>query len=185
MRRLSKELSRTIGGLILGAALTTPVFAQDDAEKIDLSQESADVAVNAQFGQWVVSCEAVTVSSNVCRLVQEQVLRDSDVLVARFVVQPVEGGDAIMLAQVPGAVFLAGGAVYRLQGDEETPQREMIWQRCYGNICEAAIVLEAEELSAMNEAGAILFGYRLEPNSEPIVTLVDLQEFTNGLDALR
>lgn len=179
------KLSKLALGVTLAAVLSAPVWAQEEAAEIDLSQDSADVAVNSQFGQWVVSCQAVTVSSNVCRLVQEQVLRESNVLVARFIVQPVEDDAAIMLAQVPGEVFLAGGAVYRLEGDEEAPQREMVWQRCMGNICEAAIVLEADELAAMDEAGAILFGYRMEPASEPIVTLVDLQEFTTGLNALR
>lgn len=177
--------SKIIMSLALYALLSAPALGQEEAAEIDLTQDSAEVAVNAQFGQWVVSCEAITVSSNICRLQQEQVLRDSNALLARFIVQPVEDGAAIMLAQVPGDVYLAGGAVYRLEGDEEAPQREMIWQRCAGNLCEAAIVLEADELAAMDEAGAILFGYRMDPSSEPIVTLVDLQEFATGLNALR
>jgi invasion protein IalB len=172
-------------GLTLSVTVAVPAIAQEDTAAIDLNQNNADVAINTQFGQWVVSCQAVTVNTNVCRLLQEQVLRDSNVLVARFIVQPVENGAAIMLAQVPGDVYLAGGAVYRLDGDEEGPQREMIWQRCMGGICEAAIVLEAEELAAMNSAGAILFGYRMEPTSDPIVTYVDLDAFGTGLDALR
>ena len=82
------KLSKLALGVTLAAVLSAPVWAQEEAAEIDLSQDSADVAVNSQFGQWVVSCQAVTVSSNVCRLVQEQVLRESNVLVARFIVQP-------------------------------------------------------------------------------------------------
>ncbi len=178
-------LRKFILGLTLSAAVAAPALAQENANPIDLNQDNADVAINTQFGQWVVSCQAVTVNTNVCRLLQEQVLRDSNVLVARFIVQPVENGAAVMLAQVPGDVYLAGGAVYRLDGDEDGPQREMIWQRCMGGICEAALVLEADEIEAMNAAGAILFGYRMEPTSDPIVTLVDLEAFATGLDALR
>lgn len=168
------DLKRLVMAGALIAALSTLAVAQD-----------AEVAVNAQFGQWIVSCDAVTVNTNICRLVQEQVLRDSGDLVARFIVQPTEDESAVLLAQVPIAVFLAGGAVYRLEGDDVAPQREMIWQRCAGPVCEAALLLEPDELAAMNDAGAILFGYRTGPTTDPVITRVDMTDFTTGLDAIR
>jgi invasion protein IalB len=174
--KIMLKLKSWIAALACATVLALPAHAQE---------AESDVPVNAQFGAWVVSCLAVTVNSNVCRLIQEQILRDSNALVVRFIAQPSEEGSAVMLAQVPISVFLAGGAVYRLEGDDDTPQREMIWQRCGGDLCEAAILLDADELTAMNDAGAILFGYRTDPATEPIITRVDLAEFAEGLEALR
>ncbi len=163
-------------GAVLACGLAAQVAAQET---------SNDVPVNAQFGSWIVACEAVTVNTNICRLVQEQVLVDTNQLIARFIVQPADDDAAIMLAQVPIAVFLAGGAVYRLEGDDEGPQREMVWQRCAGSLCEAALFLEPEELAAMETAGGLLFGYRTGPETDPIITRVDLTDFLAGLNALR
>lgn len=157
--------------------LAQPAVSQDTDTK--------EVSVNQQFGQWVVACQVVTVSKNLCRLVQEQILRETDKLVARFIAQPAPDGAVILLAQVPMGAYLPGGAVYRLDNDAKAKQREMIWQRCLGAICEAALVLDADELKAMNKAGGILFGYRTDPNSDPVVTRVDMTDFTTGVDALR
>lgn len=169
---------KTFAKTAMAAALALGATGQAVAQE-------TDVSVNTQFGQWIVACEAVTVNSNVCRLIQEQILRDTNTLVARFIAQPSDEGTAVLLAQVPIEVFLAGGAVYRLEGDDEAPQREMIWQRCAGALCEAALLLEAEELAAMDGAGAILFGYRMGPTTDPIITRVDMTDFGAGLDALR
>lgn len=144
-----------------------------------------DVANGTMFGDWIVSCEAVTISRNVCRLLQEQTLRDNNGLVARFIALPAEEGGAILLAQVPMGVYLPGGAVYRLENAQEAAQQEMIWQRCWGNVCEAALGLEAAQLEAIDDAGAILFGYRGDISSEPVITRVDMSNFRAGLDALR
>ena len=149
------------------------------------AQSVDDVPVNTKFGAWTVTCQAISVSRNVCRLIQEQVLTNSDTLVARFIALPAEEGGAVLLAQVPMGVYLPGGAVYRLENDENAEQRSMVWQRCLGDICEAAIGLDADELTQMNESGGVLFGYSAGPTSEPIVTRVDLTDFVKGLDALR
>lgn len=154
----------------------SPALAQDKPE---------DVANNTQFGDWTVTCQAVTVARNICRLVQEQKMRDTKTLVARLIAFPAENDGAVLLAQVPMGVYLPGGAVFRLEGDDEEPQQEMIWQRCLGDVCEAALALDSEMLGKMTKAGAILFGYRGDVSSEPIITRVSLEKFGEGLNALR
>lgn len=170
----------TINKIMTGTAaaimLAQPALAQGTG---------AGFPLDTQFGAWTVSCVTETQGSNSCRLVQEQIARDTDALVARFIVQPVEGDAAVMLAQVPIAVFLAGGAVFRLEGDETGPQRAMVWQRCAGDLCEAALMLAPEELAAMDAAGGLLFGYRTGPEGEPVITRVDLTDFAEGVAALR
>ena len=106
-----------------------------------------EVANNTQFGDWIVTCEAVTVSRTTCRLLQELTLRETNTLVARFIALPAAEGSAVLLAQVPMGVYLPGGAVYRFANDEEAEQREMIWQRCLGDVCEAAFALTPEEIA--------------------------------------
>ena len=144
----------------------------------------ADLPNNAQFGDWVVTCEAATVQRNVCRLEQEQSLRESGQFVARFIAVPVADG-AILLAQTPMGSYLPGGAVYRFASDESIEQREMIWQRCLGNICEAAAPLDQEELALFAESEALLFGFRMAADADPIILRVDISRFTEALDALR
>ncbi len=151
-----------------------------------MAQEAkSDVANNTLFGDWIVTCQAVTVTRNICRLVQEQKLRESNTLVARLIAFPAEDGGAVLLAQVPMGVYLPGGAVFRPESDETAEQQEMIWQRCLGDICEAALGLDAEGLADLSGSGAILFGYRADISSEPIITRVNMAQFGEGLEALR
>lgn len=163
--------------------ITAAVFAA--ASPVMGQEAKADVANNTLFGDWIVTCQAVTVTRNICRLVQEQKLRDSNTLVARLIAFPAEDGGAVLLAQVPMGVYLPGGAVFRQESDEAADQQEMIWQRCLGDICEAALGLDAEALAKLAESGAILFGYRGDISSEPIITRVDMAQFGAGLEALR
>ena len=144
-----------------------------------------DIANNTPYGDWLVSCEAVSVSQTFCQLVQQQTVRDTNELAGRFAAFPAQNGGAVMLAQVPIGVYLPGGAVFRLDDNDATPQQEMIWQRCLGPICEAAILLDAATVDQMALSGAILFGYRMESGSDPIVLRVNMNRFGEGLDALR
>lgn len=174
-----------VAALICGATFG-PALAQSD-EATDEAGETApavaDLPNNARFGDWIVACEAATVKRNVCRLEQEQTLRDSGQLVARFIAVPVSDG-AILLAQTPMGTYLPGGAVYRFAGDDETEQREMIWQRCLGTICEAAGPLDTDELALFAEREALLFGFRMNADGDPIILSVDISQFTEALAAL-
>lgn len=146
--------------------------------------EVADVANNTPFGNWLVTCEALSVKRSVCRLTQELTLRESGDLVVRFIALPAKGG-AIMLAQVPSGVYLPGGAVWRASQSEDAKQHEMIWQRCLGGVCEAAQGLTDADLTEMTSSGTMLFGYRMDPQGEPLVLEVDVKRFAEGIEALR
>lgn len=142
-----------------------------------------EIANNTAFGDWIIVCEAVTIRQTVCRLVQELSLRDSDRMLARFIALPVEDG-AILVAQLPMGVYLPGGAVFRFSEMDEEPQREMIWQRCFGDVCEAAIPLPDEELAIFARAEAMLFGFRMDADAEPIVLRVDVSRFAEALNLM-
>lgn len=159
--------------------------AEDAAEAPAETVASTEIANNTAFGDWVVQCEAISVSRNICRIVQELTLVDSNDLVVRFIALPAADGTAILLAQVPIGVYLPGGAVYRLADREEDPQREMIWQRCLGDLCEAALQIETEEMASFTEAGAILFGYRPDIEAEPVIIRADMSRFAEAIEAIR
>lgn len=179
--------------IIIGVAigLAGTAWAQKDSQGADTpapetASQSAetDLANGTAFGDWVVACEAASVKRTSCRLVQTLTLRDRNELVARFIAVPGEDG-AVLVAQTPMGVYLPGGAVYRFAGDEEAEQREMVWQSCQGQLCEAAAPLDADELAAIDAAETLLFGYRLTADADPIVVEVDVSEFNEGLDALK
>ncbi|MBM9595917.1 invasion associated locus B family protein [Roseitranquillus sediminis] len=190
------RLAKIAGTAAVMAFLAGNALAQDDAagaaapeteagtETASEGTAPADIPNNTAFGDWILSCDAVTTSRTSCRLVQEQSLRESGQLVARFIAVPVSDG-AILLAQVPMGVYLPGGAVYRFEGDDAQEQREMIWQRCAGEVCEAAAPLDEEELALFAEVEALLFGFRMAPEAEPIVLRVDISEFAEAMDAIR
>lgn len=175
---IKSTLKRT--ALALTAALTLTAGAQAQEGE----PAAAELANNTAFGGWLVSCEALTVKRSVCRLTQELTLRDKGDLVVRLVALPVSDG-ALLFAQVPIGVYLPGGAVYRIAGKDDLEQREMIWQRCLGGVCEAATGLDEAEIENLKDAESILFGYRMDAEGEPLIVNVDMSRFTEGLNALR
>lgn len=183
----SRNFGTALTAIPLALALAGSVAAQQSAEAPEAAETAtgvADVANGTQFGDWVISCEAETIRRTVCRLVQTLTLQESDELVAQFIAVPAQDG-AVLIAQVPMGVFLPGGAVYRFADDESLEQREMIWQSCQGQVCEAAYPLDEEELALMGAHSSLLFGYRFAADSEPIVVEVDISEFTRGMQILR
>jgi len=171
-------------GLAAALAVALPLAATAQNTSA-IGAPAPDVANNAVFGGWVVDCEAITVREISCRLIQQLTLAESGELVARLIVLPVDDGAAVMLAQVPMGVFLPGGAVFRVEGAEDDTQTEMIWQRCLGELCEAAIRLEVGDMAALRDADALLFGYRVDVEGEPVVVRVDTSQFGAALDAIR
>lgn len=170
---------------MLGIALSGgAALAQEEATTAAAEATEADVANNSAFGDWLVNCEAVSVRRSVCRLSQELSRRDDGALVARFIAMPVEDG-VILVSQVPMGAYLPGGAVYRFAERDDLEQREMIWQRCLGDICEAAAPISTEELALFDEADAILFGYRMDLDAEPVVVRVDVSRFSEAVAAIR
>lgn len=170
------------------AEVTTGAGASVDAN----AAQTADIANNTAFGDWIVQCEAVSVSRNVCRIVQELTLKDTDQLVVRFIALPAGEDMAILLAQVPIGAYLPGGAVYRLDlgkevaaEDEAAKQREMIWQRCLGDLCEAAISISTAEMESFTSTGRILFGYRADVQGDPVIVQADVSRFAEAIAAIR
>lgn len=147
--------------------------------------QNSEVGNGSNFGNWEVVCDAVTTQRVSCRLVQTQTLTETGELVLRMLVYPQPEGGALLIAQVPIGVYLPGGAVYRTESDEETPLTGMIWQRCLGQICEAALALDASMVSELVANDAILFAYQKNPGEDRRVVRVDLAEFEGGLAAIQ
>jgi invasion protein IalB len=176
---------KQIAAITAAIVISSSAVAQEatDGGATEGAAVASDVANNTAFGDWIVTCEAVTVRQNACRLVQELSLRETNELIARFIALPAVDG-AILLAQVPIGVYLPGGAVYRFAGRDEIEQREMIWQRCFGELCEAAVALDADELAVFAEADAMLFGFRADADVEPVILSVDISSFTQALEMI-
>lgn len=147
--------------------------------------QAQDVANNTAFGDWIVNCEAVTVSQTACRLVQVLSNSADDSLVVRLIALPGAEDTVVMLAQVPMGVYLPGGVVFRPEGTEDAEQSEMVWQRCLGQLCEAAIALTPDYLDAFTQSGAILLGYRMTLEGQPLIVRVDVSRFAEAVDAIR
>jgi len=163
--------------LLSAAALGAQEIAEEPAA-------ATEIRNGQQIGDWVVSCDAVTTRQTMCRLVQEQSMRDSGALVARFIAMPVVDG-AILLAQVPMGVYLPGGAVYRFGDNEALEQRDMIWQSCADQVCEAAAPLGEEELAQFESHSDILFGFRPVAAGDPVVLRVNIEGLADAIATLR
>lgn len=186
-------MKRLLGTILAASLLTAPALAEDTKPPAKPGSEAAaagaatggsEIANNTAFGDWVVQCEAVTTSRNVCRIVQELSRADTNELVVRFIALPAAEDTAILLAQVPIGVYLPGGAVFRLEGKDDEEQREMIWQRCMGNLCEAALSIDADEMAKFAEAGGILFGYRPDIQAEPVIVRAEVARFGEAIAAI-
>ena len=143
---------------------------------------AAPVAAVAQeeretFGDWVLVCDG----GQPCRLIQQQTERETGDLAVRMIALKVDDG-AVLAAQMPMGVHLPSGAGYRFETPEDEPQRQMVWQRCMDNICEAAIQLDEQELEFFGQNDSILFAYRLTPQDEPRIMQVSLAGFLDGLE---
>ena len=183
------SLKRTLAAAAFGLIAVQVAFAQETTEEVpaDISaalEQSAAIANNSAFGGWIVNCEAITVNSTSCRLIQQLSRTEDNSLIVRMVVVPAGDGSHLMIAQTPSGVYLPGGAVYRFAENEEVEQREMIWQRCIGDTCEAAARLDAEELALFDANATLLFGYRPDVTSEPIIVPMDISQFGEAIAAL-
>lgn len=132
---------------------------------------------NEVFGDWVLLCGG----GQPCRIVQQQTERDSGAFALRLVAMKNEQG-AILAAQMPMGVHLASGAVYRVPQPENEPQKQMVWQRCADEVCEAAIQLGERDLDLFAQNETLIFAYRQNPQDEPRFISVSLNGFGDGLE---
>lgn len=139
---------------------------------------------NTLFGDWLVTCEAVSVTRVACSLRQQLTLTENDQLIVQMIAIPAADDTAILLAQVPMGAYLPAGAVYRFDNDDEEEQRSMVWQRCMDGLCEAAIQLDQEELENFAANDRLLFGYRPDIGAEPLIVGLDISQFNEALAAI-
>lgn len=155
----------------------TTAHAQDN--------DVGEVGNGTAFGNWEVACDAVTTQRVTCRLVQTQALSETNALLLRMIVFSQPEGGALVTAQMPMGVYLPGGAVFRAETDEEAPVTGMVWQRCLGQVCEAAIALDGEAVDALVESGSILFAYQMNPGEDRRIVRVDVSTLGDGLAAIQ
>jgi len=159
-----------IAFLAFGAA---PAMAQDA------------VANNTAFGNWLVTCRAISTDQTECRLVQSLTRTADQSLVVRMIAAPREDGGAVLFAQVPLGVYLGAQPGMDEVGATDGVSRPFVWQRCVKEVCEAARVLSAQEIADMTAAGKILFGYKPTANDDPLIVQIDTSQFAAGIDAIR
>ena len=73
-RTLTKLAALSLSLSMMGAGLAQAQDTDSTTTETVATQES-EVANFASFGDWLVRCEAITVSRNSCRLVQELSLK--------------------------------------------------------------------------------------------------------------
>lgn len=82
-----------------------------------------DVANNTPFGDWRVSCDAVSVSQTFYQSEQQKSVLDTNELAGRFAAFTTLNGGAILLAQVPIGVYLPGRALLMVWKADSQPKR--------------------------------------------------------------
>ena len=150
-----------------------------------LAAQENTVPNGSAIGNWVVNCEAVSTTTTACTVRQTLSLTETNQNLLRLIAAPRSDGGALLIAQVPMGVHLPGGAVFRASGEDAAPQREMVWQSCGGSVCEAAILLTAEDLAGLSSEPGHLFGYRLNATDDPLILEVSLSDLAPALDAIR
>lgn len=143
------------------------------------------VTNGSAIGNWIVQCNAVTVTQTACRVEQTLSTADTNQLVAKFIAVPRGADQTVLFAQVPMGVYLPAGAVFRIPDDAQDGQRQMVWQRCGNAICEAAIELSADDVVAFTAAGTIAFGYRMDPSVDPVILPLQVGQLGEAMAAIR
>ena len=150
------------------------------------AQEATDSYLNgAEFGDWQLSCEALTTTELTCSVVQQLTRTADGSLIARLVViNGADEGQFLLVGQTPDGVHLPSGFVYSFDDEEIAETRDLVWQQCLAGVCEAALIWDAEELAVVNQYDNLLMAYRQAPGVDPLVFRVDVSELDSALVAL-
>jgi invasion protein IalB len=153
-----------------------------------LSQGETERVMNGQaFGAWTVSCEAIAAGETVCVL-NQQLVRDTDqVFLAQFLaLWSDDGTKRYILARVPTGVYLPFGMALKPEASEgETDLRQMVWQSCNGQICEALVEFGPEEIAAfVGPEITVLASYQPGLGKDPVVFRFSMDGIVEGMDAL-
>jgi len=159
-------------------------FADTAAAPAAPAGTAGGVANDTAFGDWRVACRALGADQTDCRLVQTLTRTADQTLVVRFIAVPRPEGGTVMVAQMPMGAFLAQKPALRMVEPKDSPEQAFTWQRCFKDVCEAAIVLSADEVAAMSKGDKALFGYKIDPKADPIVAPVNMGQLDTGLAAV-
>lgn len=169
---------------LAGAALAAlgvgalPVAAQENG--------AGRIANGARFGNWVINCEAVAVNETACVLTQRLIrTADNAFLADLLAFTSPDGSRNFIAARVPTGVYFPGGFAMKPEGAEGDDQNTVfVWQSCGPNLCEALVEIDGAALTALEEAEAVVAGYRPNRLSDPLVFRLGFGGLREGLDAL-
>ena len=151
--------------------------------------QDAPIANGTVFGAFTLQCEAETVQSVTCALVQTIVAADDKRFLAEFGVNLGALGGAGATAQAltlvirtPAAMRLAVPPAYLLA--DTTQENPVPWLTCAGEFCLAALVLDDSAVSELRAAPKLTLGYLPLDAPNPISFDVPLDGLSQGLQAL-
>lgn len=172
--------SKVFGALALCVMASTSAFAQET----DAAVATPVVANGAQFGAWVVNCEAVAVSQTACVLSQRLVRSSDNAFLAELLAfQSADGKRSYLAARVPNGVFFPSGFAFKAEEGDE--RQEFSWQSCTRDICEALLETDIDSITKFEELGSVIAGYRPNLRTDPVVFRFSLEGAVSGLEAIR
>ena len=145
--------------------------------------EPARIENGARFGGWTLSCEAVAVNETLCVLTQRLVRSDDNSVLAEFVAfNDADAPGAWLVGRVPNGVYFPSGLVLGIEGGDR--QIALDWQNCTPDLCEALLALTPDHLSAFDDEGPWVVGYRPGLGAEALVFRLSPAGLEEGLTAL-
>lgn len=174
-------------GLFLAILASGPTLAQDRSENAAEATtivEPMRIANGTRFGAWTVNCEAIAVNETACVLSQRLVRTADNAFLAELLAfWSGDGSKSYMAARVPNGVYLPAGFALKPEADEQ--RYDFAWQSCGRDLCETLRELSSDELLALNEAEAVVAGYRPSLVAKPVVFKLSTQGVGEGLQALK
>lgn len=151
--------------------------------------QQAAVADGTVFGNFTLQCEAETIQTVTCALVQTIVAADDRRFLAEIGVNlgARNGASAsseglTLVIRTPSAMRLSVPPAYVLaEGAQEVP---VPWLTCAGDFCLAALPLDDSALQALRTSPNLTAGYLPLGSTNPISFEVALDGLAQGLQAL-
>jgi invasion protein IalB len=151
--------------------------------------QTGQLANGTVFGNFTLQCEAETIQTVTCALVQTIVAADDRRFLAEVGVNlgalntdsPNADG-ATMVIRTPSAMRLSVPPAYLL--DSSTQENPVPWLTCAGEFCLAALPLDPAALRAVADASSLTAGYLPLNATAPLSFEVALEGLAAGLRAL-
>lgn len=148
---------------------------------------AARVANGTRFGNWTLTCEALAVGETACVL-NQRIARSSDgVFLSDFLMfwNPRAEDEIFLAARVAEGAYLPAGFAIRGESAADDAQRDLTWQSCSGDLCEALTAFTSDEIAALEDGGDVIAGYRPSLQSEAVIFRFSMVGAGAGLDALK